>query len=164
MTEDSELIFSGLKVLDVGTWIAGPVSTTILADVGASVIEVETPGLGDPFRALATGPLSPNSDVNYCWITDGRNKRSITLNLQTPEARDILIRPVKECDVYVRNQPFPTRGKLGLRYEDLAPLNERMIYASLTAYGEEGPDAQPPDGRHHVRCHRHRPDASRTHE
>ncbi|MBA4179450.1 MAG: hypothetical protein C0506_02580 [Anaerolinea sp.] len=142
MTDDSGLIFSGLKVLDVGTWIAGPVSATILADFGASVIKVESPGLGDPFRALAGGPLSPNSDVNYCWITDGRNKRSITLNLKTPEARHILIRLVKECDVYVTNQPFPTREKLGLRYEDLAPLNERMIYASLTAYGEEGPDAQ----------------------
>lgn len=141
MTDDSDLIFSGLKVLDVGTWIAGPVCATILADFGASVIKVESPGLGDPYRALASGPLSPRSDVNYCWIADGRNKRSISLNLKTPEAHDILMRLVTECDVYVTNQPFPTREKLGLRYEDLAPLNERMIYASLTAYGEEGPDA-----------------------
>lgn len=142
MSDNSELIFAGLKVLDVGTWIAGPVSATILADFGARVIKVESPGLGDPYRALAGGPLSPKSDVNYCWIADGRNKRSITLNLQAPEGRDILLRLVRECDVYVTNQPFPARRKLGTRYEDLAPLNERMIYASLTAYGEEGPDAE----------------------
>ena len=137
-----ELIFSGLKVLDVGTWIAGPVAATILADFGASVIKVEVPGTGDPYRALSSGPLSPKSDVNYCWIADARNKRSITLNLKSPEGRDILMRLVRECDVYITNQPFPTRRALGLMYEDLAPLNERMVYASLTAYGETGPDAE----------------------
>ena len=142
MSESSDLIFSGLKVLDVGTWIAGPVSTTILGDFGASVIKVEAPGLGDPYRQLAGFPLSPQSPVNYCWVADGRNKRSITLNLKSREGRDILMRLVADCDVYVTNQPFPTRRALNLRYEDLAPLNERMIYASLTAYGETGPDAE----------------------
>ncbi|MEO6397890.1 MAG: CoA transferase [Tepidiformaceae bacterium] len=142
MTDNTDLIFSGLKVLDVGTWIAGPVSTTILGDFGASVIKVEAPGLGDPYRQLAGLPVSPQSPINYCWVADGRNKRSITLNLKSREGREILLRLVAECDVYVTNQPFPTRRALGLGYEDLAPLNERMIYASLTAYGETGPDAE----------------------
>ena len=136
------LLFEGLKVLDVGTWIAGPVAGTILADFGASVIKVEIPGAGDPFRALASGPLSPKSEMNYSWITDGRNKRSIALNLASDEGREILMRMVRECDVLITNQPFPTRRKLRLNYEDLEPLNPRMIYASLTAYGEYGPDAE----------------------
>ena len=75
-------------------------------------------------------------------MCDGRNKRSITLNLASPEGRDILMRLVRDCDVFITNQPFPTRRKLRLNYEDLAPENERMIYASLTAYGEYGPDAE----------------------
>jgi crotonobetainyl-CoA:carnitine CoA-transferase CaiB-like acyl-CoA transferase len=142
MANDGNYLFSGLKVLDVGTWIAGPVATTILGDFGASVIKVETPGVGDPYRALANGPLGPQAPMNYMWLADGRNKRSITLNLKTQEARDILLRLVRDCDVYVTNQPFATRRAFGLTYADLAPLNERMIYASLTAYGEEGPDAE----------------------
>lgn len=141
MAGGGDYLFSGLKVLDVGTWIAGPVATTILGDFGASVIKVETPGAGDPYRALANGPLSPRAPMNYMWLADGRNKRSITLNLKNPEAREILLQLVRQCDVYVTNQPFATRRAFGLTYEDLAPLNERMIYASLTAYGEEGPDA-----------------------
>jgi crotonobetainyl-CoA:carnitine CoA-transferase CaiB-like acyl-CoA transferase len=76
------------------------------------------------------------------WMCDGRNKRSITLNLASGEGREILMRLVRECDVFITNQPFPTRRKLRLNYEDLAPENERMIYASLTAYGETGPDAE----------------------
>lgn len=142
MSEENGLLFEGLKVLDVGTWIAGPVAATILADFGASVIKVEQPGMGDPYRYLASGPVSPQSDVNYMWLVDGRNKRSITLDLSTDEGRDVLLQLVRECDVYITNQPFATRRKLGLMYDDLAPENERMIYASLTAYGEEGPDAE----------------------
>lgn len=136
------LLFEGLKVVDCGTWIAGPVAGTILADFGASVIKVEIPGAGDPYRALANGPLSPTAPMNYMWDCDARNKRSIALNLAAPEGREILMKLVRECDVFITNQPFPTRRKLRLNYEDLAPENERMIYASLTAYGETGPDAE----------------------
>ena len=114
MTDENELLFEGLKVLDVGTWIAGPVAGTILADFGASVIKVEQPGMGDPYRYLANGPLSPQSDLNYMWMVDGRNKRSITLDLSTEEGRDVLMRLVRECDVYITNQPFATRRKLRL--------------------------------------------------
>jgi formyl-CoA transferase len=143
MTESGEsLLFEGLKVLDVGTWIAAPVAGTILADFGATVTKVEVPGHGDPYRALSNGPLSPRHELNYMWICDGRNKRSITLNLATDTGRDILMRLVRECDVFITNQPFATRRKFRLNYEDLAPENDRMIYASLTAYGETGPDAE----------------------
>lgn len=139
---DEPLLFEGLKVVDCGTWIAGPVAATILADFGADVVKVEIPGAGDPYRALSGSPLGPRTDVNYNWIMDARNKRSIALNLASEEGRDILMRLVRECDVFVTNQPFPTRRKLRLNYEDLAQENPRLIYASLTAYGEAGPDAE----------------------
>lgn len=141
MNDASDLIFADLRVLDVGTWIAGPVAATILADFGAGVIKVEAPGAGDPYRQLPSIPMMPQSDVNYTWAADARNKRSITLNLKSEEGRAVLLRLVRDCDVYVTNQPLPMRRGFGLTYHDLAPLNPRMIYASLTAYGETGPDA-----------------------
>src|SRR5262249_42240934 len=133
-------IFEGLKVVDVASWIAGPVAATMLADYGADVIKVEMPVVGDGYRALAAMPGMPQSPVNYTWMMDARNKRSLTLNLKAARGREILARLVAECDVYVTNQPMGMRRKLGLTYADLQPLNPRMIYASLTAYGEQGPD------------------------
>ena len=138
---DEPKLFEGLKVLDVGTWIAGPVSTTILADYGADVIKVEIPEAGDAYRRLATAPGTPNADINYAWMQDARNKRSLTLNLKTEAACEILKKLVADCDVYVTNQPHPVRRRFGLTYEDLEPINPRVIYASLTAYGEKGPEA-----------------------
>ncbi|HET6471725.1 MAG TPA: CoA transferase, partial [Pseudomonadales bacterium] len=136
----AERIFEGLKVVDVASWIAGPVAATILADYGADVIKVEMPGIGDGYRALAAMPGMPVSPINYTWMMDARNKRSLTLNLKDPRGRKILSKLVGACDVYVTNQPMGMRRNFGLTYEDLAPLNPRMIYASLTAYGERGPE------------------------
>ncbi len=136
----SEYLFSGLKVLDVGTWIAGPVAATMLADFGADVIKVEMPGAGDQYRILAGTPGTPDADANYMWQMDARNKRSLSLNLKSEEGMAILHQLIRECDVYITNNPFPMRRSLGLMYEDLKPLNPRMIYASLSAYGEDGPD------------------------
>lgn len=138
--EGDEYLFSGLKVLDVGTYIAGPVAGTILADFGAEVIKVEMPGVGDAYRMLSDLPVFPDAQANYMWQMDARNKRSLTLNLKTEEGIGILHQLIADCDVYITNHPLAMRRALGLEYEDLAPLNERMIYASLTAYGEEGPE------------------------
>lgn len=112
----------------------------MLADLGADVIKVEQPEAGDAYRGYYQMPPSPNAEVNYTWVLDNRNKRSLTLNLKDPEGRSILLSLVEDCDVYITNQPLPMRRDLQLMWEDLAPLNPRMIYASLTAYGEEGPD------------------------
>lgn len=135
-----DALFKGLKVVDAGTWIAGPVSSTILADYGADVTKVEMPGDGDAYRRLAHAPGTPNADINYAWAQDARNKRSITINLKTDEGQAILRKLVAQCDVYVTNYPLPMRRRLGLTYDDLKPLNPRMVYASLTAYGEYGPE------------------------
>ena len=78
MSED--LLFKGLKVLDVASWIAAPVAATILGDLGADVIKVEIPGDGDPYRRLATNPGTPTSDVNYTWLMDQRDKQEIKIS------------------------------------------------------------------------------------
>ena len=138
---DADLLFEGLKVLDVGTWIAGPVAATMLADFGAEVTKIELPGRGDGYRHYAHTPGIPDAgEVNYTWLMDARNKRSLTLNLKDPRGKAILEKLIEDCDVYVTNQPQSLRRSLGLTYEELAALNPRMIYASLTAYGETGPE------------------------
>lgn len=139
MSETSLPVFAGLKVIDAGSWVAGPISATMLADYGADVIKIEMP-TGDPFRRLAAGPGTPDADIDYGWAQDARNKRSIALNLKTEDGIEVLKKLVANCDVYVTNYPLPMRRQLGLDYEDLKPLNERMIFASLTAYGEQGPE------------------------
>lgn len=137
---DEQFLFSGLKVLDVGTWVAGPVAATILADYGADVIKVELPGVGDGYRALAGFPGTPDAEVNYTWQMDARNKKSLSLNLKKAEGMAVLHQLIGQCDVYLTNQPLPLRRELALNYEDIKHLNPALIYASLTAYGEEGPE------------------------
>jgi crotonobetainyl-CoA:carnitine CoA-transferase CaiB-like acyl-CoA transferase len=135
-----ELLFTGLKVLDVASWIAAPSCAAMLADRGADVIKIEQPEVGDAYRTYYGLPISPNSDINYTWTLDNRSKRSLTLNLKTAAGIDILHRLIKDCDVYITNQPLPLRRELNLMSEDILPMNERLIYASITAYGEEGPE------------------------
>lgn len=138
--QSDPLLFEGLKVIDAATWIAAPVAATMLADFGADVIKIESPDVGDAYRNFASMAGSPNADVNYAWLMDARNKRSLALNLKSEEGIAILRQLVAASDVYITNHPLAMRRKLGLMYEDLAPLNSRLIYASFTAYGEEGPE------------------------
>jgi crotonobetainyl-CoA:carnitine CoA-transferase CaiB-like acyl-CoA transferase len=135
-----QLLFADLKVIDMSSWIAAPVAATILADFGAQVIKVEPPEAGDGYRNFALMPSSPTSDVNYTWEMDNRNKRSIALNLKTEQGRKVLQQMVAESDVYITNTPQAMRRQWGLTYEDLAQINPKLIYASLTAYGEDGPE------------------------
>lgn len=133
-------LLSGLRVVDAASFIAGPVATTILADLGADVIKIEPPH-GDPYRHRMGGPGIPESPYNYRWIVDNRTKRDIALDLRQPSGRAVLHRLVERADVFVTNNPFDSREKLGTRWEDLSPINPRLIYASITAYGERGAEA-----------------------
>lgn len=135
-----QYLFSGLKVVDCATVIAAPAAAMILADYGADVIKIEQPGTGDMLRMLSHIPTTPNAGSDWFWEMDGRNKRSIALDLKQPEGLAVLRQLVSQCDVFITNQPYPVRESLAICYEDLQPLNERMIYASLTAYGEKGPE------------------------
>ncbi len=133
-------LFSGLKVIDCATVIAAPAAAMMLADYGADVIKIEQPGGGDMLRMLSDISTTPYADNNWFWNLDGRNKRSLAVDLKTSEGIAILRKLVSACDVFITNQPYSVRESLGITFEDLKPLNERMIYASLTAYGEKGPE------------------------
>jgi crotonobetainyl-CoA:carnitine CoA-transferase CaiB-like acyl-CoA transferase len=137
-------IFSGLKVVDLASFIAGPAATTVLSDFGADVIKVEPPGFGDPYRILHRTPPNPASDIDYAWQLTNRNKRGIALDLKNPATREVLEALVKWADVFVTNTPPRARKSLKLMYEDIAPLNARLIYADITGYGDFGPEADEP--------------------
>jgi crotonobetainyl-CoA:carnitine CoA-transferase CaiB-like acyl-CoA transferase len=136
-------IFAGLKVLDCASYIAAPAAATVLSDFGAEVIKIEPPG-GDPYRNLPNLPGYPHSEHNYAWMLEARNRRSLALDLAKGEAQAALHRLVAAADVFITNYPPPVRQKLGVTYEELAPLNPRLIYASFTGYGEKGEEANKP--------------------
>ena len=142
MAEES--IFSGLKVVDLASFLAGPGAATVLSDFGAEVIKVEPPGIGDPHRITYKIPPNPTANENYGWHLSNRNKRGMAVDLKSPHAKEILERLVKWADVLVINFPHPVRKRLKLTYEDVAPWNPRLIYADLTGYGDDGPDADLP--------------------
>src|SRR4029450_3915819 len=134
-------LLDGIRVIDAANFIAGPVSTTIMADFGADVIKVEPP-TGDVYRVRGAG--YPPSLYNYPWIVDNRTKRSVAIDLRSQDGQKLLHHLVKEIDVFVTNAPLDSRARLRVRYEDLAPLNARLIYASISAYGETGEEASKP--------------------
>ena len=137
-------IFDGLKVIDCASFIAAPAAATILSDFGADVIKIEPPGAGDFYRATSHAAGQPTCDDNYAWMLDNRNKRSLAIDLAREEGRDVLARLVAQADVFITNFPAAVRAKLGVRYDDLTPLNERLIYASFSGYGERGAEAAKP--------------------
>jgi len=141
MTNDN--IFSGLKVVDFASFIAGPGAAVILSDFGADVIKVEPP-TGELWRMGQKIPPQPYSEEPYPFQLANRNKRGIALDLKSPSAQQVLERLVKWADVFIVNTPHPARKKLKLEYDDVAQWNPRLIYADVTGFGEKGPDAALP--------------------
>jgi crotonobetainyl-CoA:carnitine CoA-transferase CaiB-like acyl-CoA transferase len=139
-----ERVFDGLKVIDCASFIAGPAAATVMSDFGAAVVKIEPPGAGDAYRRRATPPIGPGLAGNPGFVLDGRNKKSLALDLRSAAGRAVLRRLVADADVFITNYPAPVRRRLGITYDDLAPLNERLIYASFTGYGETGPEADKP--------------------
>jgi formyl-CoA transferase len=140
----SDLPLSGLVVLDVSSFIAAPAAAVALADFGADVIKIEPPGDGDPHRNSFRNTSYPSSDTNFPWQLDGRLKRSIALDLKNDSARPVLERLIGRADIMIVNFPPPARERLKLCWEDVEPLNPRLVYCSLTGYGETGPDRDRP--------------------
>jgi crotonobetainyl-CoA:carnitine CoA-transferase CaiB-like acyl-CoA transferase len=136
-------IFSGLKVVDLASFIAGPSAAVILSDFGADVIKVEPPA-GDLWRHGHQIPPQPQAKDPYPWHLANRNKRGMTLDLKSPSAQQVLEKLVKWADVLIVNTPHPARKKLKLEYDDVVRWNPRLIYADLTGFGEKGPDANLP--------------------
>jgi formyl-CoA transferase len=139
----TERIFDGLKVIDCASFIAGPAAATVMSDFGAEVIKIEPPGAGDPYRRRAVSAVGRPA-INPGFVLDARNKQSLALDLRAEAGREVLYRLVRDADVFITNYPPPVRERLKITYGDLAPLNERLIYASFTGYGEVGPEASKP--------------------
>ncbi|HEY2485851.1 MAG TPA: CaiB/BaiF CoA-transferase family protein [Candidatus Binataceae bacterium] len=135
---------AGLKVIDCATYVAGPAAATILSDFGADVVKIERPPDGDLWRTFSSVPGYPSTDFHYTWLLTSRNKRSIVLDLTKTAGRAALLKLVAGADVFVTNFQPSLLAKFQLTWEDLQPVNPRLIYALITGYGEKGEDADAP--------------------
>ena len=136
----TDSLLQDILVLDCASFVAGPAAATIMSDFGARVIKIEPPGAGDSYRQLIKLHGAPLCEHDYFWLLDNRNKESLALDLKQNDGRAILENLIARADVFITNFPGPIRERLRLRAEDILPLNDRLIYASLTPYGEDGPE------------------------
>ena len=132
-----------LKVLDLTQWEAGPTCTEMMAFLGADVVKVEPPDVGDPARHFSTVPLDPGVDSFY-FIYYNLNKKSITLNLEKAKGREVLKEMVKWADVLVENFEPGTMERWGLAYDTLKEINPGLVYGRISGYGSYGPYANYP--------------------
>lgn len=144
MTASAPGPLSGVRVLDLSRVLAGPWATQTLADLGAEVIKIERPGVGDDTRAwgppFTTSADGSKGDAAY-FLCANRGKKSVELDIASPEGAETVRRLAATCDVVVEN--FKTGGlrKYGLDYAALAAINPRLVYCSITGFGQDGPDA-----------------------
>lgn len=123
-------------MIDLGTLLAGPVAATLLGDFGAEVIKIEQPGVGDTLRGGAT---KPGRSPRMSWLVEGRNKRSVTVNLREPEGQELVRRLVESADVVVENFTPGTLEGWGLGWEDLRVRNPSLIMVRVSGFGQTGP-------------------------
>lgn len=143
------LPLEGILVLDWTIWQQGPACTTMLGDMGADVIKIEQVGTGDPGRhLLAVAGQTAEEKPNWYFEANNRNKRSITLDLKQPEAVDVVRALAAKADVFVQNYRQGVSDRLGIGYEALREINPKLIYASATGYGKEGPESGEPSFDH----------------
>ena len=129
-------VFAGIRVLDVGHIVAGPIAASMMADFGADVLKIERPGVGDPLRAQYQ-----KDGVGMHFTVEGRNKKSITLDLKKPEGREIFLKLAAQSDVVMENFRPGVMERLGLGWEELKAVNPRLIFCRLSGYGQYGPYA-----------------------
>ncbi len=149
MTESSDGAtgpLKGMRVVDWTMWQFGPVSTLMLADMGAEVIKVESLNGDDgrQFGRIAGIVTDLPSGVNAYFENMNRQKLGIALDLKNPKGLEVMRKLVAKSDIFVENFRKGVAERLGLGYEDLKPFNEKLIYASASGYGPEGPDAGKP--------------------
>ena len=132
-------ILTDITVIECATFVTGPYATALLADLGARVIKIESPPAGDPYRYFAPDPYF---SFNFAHLN--RNKESIVLDLKSPEGRKICLDLARKADVVVENFRPGTADRLGLGYEAMHALNARLIYCSISAFGQSGPYVEKP--------------------
>jgi formyl-CoA transferase/CoA:oxalate CoA-transferase len=134
-------VLEGIKVLDLTRFLAGPYCSMILADLGAEVIKVERPGTGDGSRQW--GPPFIQGESAY-FLSINRNKKSITLNLQSEKGKTILHKMAASCDILIENFRPGTAQRLGADYATLSKINPKLIYCSISGFGQDGPYRRKP--------------------
>ena len=142
-----QLPLAGIKIIEAAQNAAGPMAGRWMADWGADVVHIEHPTRGDPvrsrfFRHYAGRDI--NSDFNYAWENIDRNKRSLTLDMAKPEGKKIFRKLVSQADIFITNYRTSDMIKFSCQYDDLKQVNQRLIYASITGYGDTGPDRDTP--------------------
>ena len=136
------LPLDGIRILDMTIWQQGPVATQMLADMGAEVIKVEERVGGDPGRGLVW--RSDQTILNTYFECHNRNKKGITLDVGKERGREVFYRLVENSDVFVQNFRPGVMERLKLDYQTLSRINPRIIYATASAFGPEGPDSDKP--------------------
>ena len=140
MATESRGPLDGVKVIACSTAQAGTVPYMLMADLGAEVIKIELPGVGDPSRTTSQQPGFPST----YFETNNRGVKSLTLNLKAPEGRDILYQLVRQADIFGQNFRPGAAEKNGFGYEDLKQVNPKIVYVSISGYGPSGPHAMLP--------------------
>ena len=135
--QDRPAPLAGIRVVDIATFVAAPYAASILGEFGAEVIKVEQPGEGDPLRRF--GSPSARAGDTYCWLSEGRNKRSITLDLRKERGKELFRELVAGADVVCENFRPGTLEKWGIGYEALQAVNPRLIMLRISGYGQTGP-------------------------
>ena len=133
----------GLRVFDLTRVLAGPTCVQMLADLGADVVKIERPGAGDDTRGFAP-PVMPGTQESAYFVGVNRNKQSVTLDIGQPEGQDIALKLIAGCDILVENFKVGALAKYGLGYEQLHARFPRLIYCSITGFGQTGPYAPRP--------------------
>lgn len=129
---------AGLRVLDLTIAMAGPLCTQRLGEMGAGITKIEAPGGGDFSRHSPMAGITKFGDA-VCYVTLNQNKRSLVLDLKSPEGRKTLYRMVAKADVLVQNFRPKVAGKLGIDYKTLSAINPRLVYGSISGFGDQGP-------------------------
>jgi crotonobetainyl-CoA:carnitine CoA-transferase CaiB-like acyl-CoA transferase len=135
----TNLPLEGIRVLDIGTLIAGPFAATMLGDFGAEIIKVEQPGRGDALRGT---PENGKAARSGNWLVEGRNKKSITLDLRQPAGQAVLRELIAKVDVLVENFTPGTLEKWGLGWDAVHAINPRLVMTRVSGYGQKGPYAR----------------------
>src|ERR1700675_3825677 len=123
----------GIRVLEQASYVTGPFTSRLLADLGAQVVKIEQPGQGDPFRGWGENLYSSN------FRSLNRNKKSVTLDIRREEAREIFLKLARESDVVIENFRPGTLEKRGLGYDAVRALNPKVVYCSISGFGQTGP-------------------------
>ncbi len=131
------LPLSGVRVVDVGNFLAGPYAASILGEFGAEVLKIEHPIAGDPMRRFGTP--SPRADATLKWLSEGRNRKSVTIDLRHPEGVQLFLKLLAKSDVLIENFRPGTLEEWGVRWEDVRAANPKLVMLRVSGYGQTGP-------------------------